>query len=57
MELARYQKPIRITSIGLLILAVIALVAEILPEVQAKLVVIPALVLAIILSVIQIKNK
>jgi hypothetical protein len=44
-------------SISVLVLSVIAVIAEILPEVEAKAIVIPALILAIILSFFEIRNK
>jgi hypothetical protein len=51
------QRSANVISILVVSLAVIALAAELLPEFQAKLIVIPALISAIALGIIQIVRE
>jgi hypothetical protein len=51
------QKPFLITKITVLVLVAIALMAEILPEMEAKLIVIPTLILVLIVVLLDLKNK
>lgn len=51
------QKPFLITKITVLVLVAIALMAEILPEMEAKLIVIPTLILVLIVGLLDLKNK
>jgi hypothetical protein len=41
----------------ILLLVVIAIISEILPEIEAKLIVIPTLILVLILGIIEIRNR
>ena len=43
--------------IAVLVLAIISLIAEVLPEVEAKSIVIPALILAVILSLVEFQKN
>jgi hypothetical protein len=52
-----HQKLFITLEIVALIFVSIALVAEVLPEVKAKLIVIPALILALTVSIIRIQKK
>ena len=51
------QKIYPILIISVLSLSIIALIAELLPEVKAKMIVIPTLILIIVLCIFEIKEK
>lgn len=51
------QKTYRILILAVLSLSIIALIAELLPEVKAKMIVIPTLILIITLCVFEIKER
>ena len=51
------QKPFLLTKITVLVLVAIALMTELLPEIEAKLIVIPTLILVLIVGLLDLKNK
>jgi hypothetical protein len=51
-----YQKIFFTLEIIALILVGVALIAEVLPEVKAKIIVVPALILLLILSIIRVRR-
>ena len=56
MQSILYQKLFFTLEIIALILVGVALIAEILPEVKAKIIVVPALILALAVSIIRVRR-
>ena len=56
MQSILYQKLFFTLEIIALILVGVALIAEVLPEVKAKIIVVPALILVLILSIIRVRR-
>jgi hypothetical protein len=50
-------EPLVISRIVVLVLVVIALIAELLPEMEAKLIVMPTLILVLVVGLLELKNK
>jgi hypothetical protein len=57
MQRVTRLEPLVITRIVVLVLVVIALIAELLPEMEAKLIVMPTLMLVLVVGLLELKNK
>jgi hypothetical protein len=57
MQRVTRLEPLVITRIVVLVLVVIALIAELLPEMEAKLIVMPTLILVLVVGLLELKNK
>ena len=52
-----YKGWFRVLKVISLLLVVLALIAEILPEVEAKVIVVPALIVVLIIGIIEVRRR